>query len=130
MKNTTVFMVESDPSTLFLPRLESFQYHGCPRLLWATIPSWFPPVLESPDTLYRPLSSFSIWLEIHPLEVADYYIDRDNLPGLIDLAEEMGSRFSIKNIHDELSEDIIEGSRKYYNLLDVESDSDDEEGVE
>ena len=130
MKNTTAFMVESDPSTLFLPRLESFQYHGCPRLLWATIPSWFPPVLESPGTLYRPLSSFSIWLEIHPLEVADYYIDRDSLPGLIDLSEEMGSRFSIKNIHDELSEDIIEGSRKYHNLLDVESDSDDEEGVE
>ena len=128
MASTAVHPPVSDPSTLFLSQLKSFNYSGYQDLLWETIPSWFPPADMNPDTLYRPLTTLKIMVFIDRLQGADCFIDRDSLPGLLELAHrEDGPSVEIVNINDSKAEDFIEASRKYHNLPRVGPDSEDEE---
>jgi len=61
MKNTTAFTVESDPSTLFLPRMKSFQYHGVQSSM-GNNPIMVPPCAGGPwDPLSTPLLFFYLF---------------------------------------------------------------------
>ena len=121
MASTAAFLADSDKTTLFLPRLETVEYFRCPNIPWVTIPSWFPPTEKKPNTLYRPLSTVIIYIYIPPVVMYDHAIDRNTIPGLMEVVHR-GFDFMIKNIFyddEEEESDFIEDSRQYHNFQEM-----------
>ena len=127
MASTTTFAADSDESTLFLPRLETVEYYSCPRLLWATIPYWFPPKETKLDIRYRPLSAVHIDVDVPPSEMEDEAIDSNTIQKLINVVGR-GFVLRINNVYEdeeeeapepEPEENFVEASMQYHNRRGV-----------